>query len=88
MSIISKPRLSDPGQRVKQLAQAYAANRPLVQRGLRVGFILYVLTAAYRTLSARPIPRRRDEGKDAARKDGKSARVTVRFRCIFPDNDL
>jgi len=85
MPIVSKTPLWN--QRVGQFAQAYAANRPLVQRGLRVGFILYVLTAAYRALFARPIPRKR-EGKDAARKEGKSDRVTVRFPYIFPDKWL
>jgi hypothetical protein len=85
MAIIPKPRLFKD-QRVKHLAQVYATNRPLVQRGLTVGFVLYVLTAAYRGLFARQVSRRRDEGKDAARKDGKSARVAVRFSYLLPDD--
>ena len=84
ITAISKLRLSD--RRVKQFAQAYAANRPLIQRGFTAGFILYVLAASYRGLHARPIPKRRGEGKDAARKDGKSARVAVRLSFLFQDD--
>lgn len=64
-------------QQAKHLAQAYAAHRPLIQRGLTVGFVLYVLTAAYRSLAARPTTRRDKEKNAADRKDAKPARVAV-----------
>jgi len=75
--VTSKLRPLD--QRAKQLAQTYAMHRPLVQRGLTVGFVLYVLTAAYRGLAARPTTRRDKEKDSADRKDGKPARVAVRL---------
>lgn len=75
-------------QRAKQLAQAYAAHRPLIQRGLTVGFVVYVLMAAYRSLAARPITRREKEKDVADRKDGKPARVAVRFSRLFLDYSL
>ncbi|KAG2149691.1 ABC transporter transmembrane region 2-domain-containing protein [Suillus cothurnatus] len=73
--VTSKLRPLD--QRAKQLAQMYAMHRPLVQRGLTVGFVLYVLTAAYRGLAARPTTRRDKEKNSADRKDGKPPRVAV-----------
>lgn len=74
---MASSKLRPLDQRAKQLAQAYAAHRPLVQRGLTVGFVVYVLTAAYRSLAARPITRREKEKEVADRKDGKPARVAV-----------
>lgn len=61
--VTSKLRPLD--QRVKQLVQVYAAHRPLVQRGLTVGFVLYVLTASYRGLAAHQTTKKEKE-KDAA----------------------
>lgn len=71
------PKLRPLDQRAKQLAQLYAVHRPLVQRGLTVGFVLYVLATAYRGLAARPTTKRDKEKDLTDRKDGKPARVAV-----------
>ncbi len=63
-------------ERVAQLVNAYAKHRPLVQRALTAGFIVYVITTTYRGLSARPA-----SSKRTGKKEGESAskpRVAVR----------
>lgn len=84
--VTSKLRPLD--QRVKQLVQVYAAHRPLVQRGLTVGFVLYVLTASYRGLAAHQTTKKEKEKDAADRKNGKPARVAVRFSCLDPGHSL
>ena len=41
-------------ERVAQLVAAYAKHRPLVQRGLTAGFVIYVISTTYKSLAARP----------------------------------
>ncbi|KIJ68698.1 hypothetical protein HYDPIDRAFT_179754 [Hydnomerulius pinastri MD-312] len=72
MAILSKLRPSD--KRIAELAHAYATHRPLVQRGLTVSFVLYVLIASYQGVAARPASKKKDKGKDVP---GKPARVAV-----------
>lgn len=59
---------------IANLARVYATHRPLVQRGLTVGFVLYVLLAAYQGVVARPPTK---NNKDVPARDGKPARVAV-----------
>ena len=64
-----------------QLAQftaAYAKHRPLAQRVLNIGFILYIITWSYKGVSGKstsPQTTRKGKGKEKA--DGKQ-RVAVR----------
>ncbi|TFY64759.1 hypothetical protein EVG20_g5840 [Dentipellis fragilis] len=59
----------DPAQ-IARLAATYSNHRPVIQRGLTAGFVLYVLGTTYRGLSARPSkPSSSRKGKGKA--DGK-----------------
>lgn len=70
-------------QHAAQLANLYMYHRPVIQRCLNIGFVLYSLSSTYRSLSARssrPKDKYKDKGK--ARDDGtaltkKSPRVAV-----------
>ncbi|EGN95442.1 hypothetical protein SERLA73DRAFT_76546 [Serpula lacrymans var. lacrymans S7.3] len=83
MAILSKIRPSDA--RLAQFAKTYAQHRPIVQRSLTVGFVLYVLGSTYRGLSARPASKGPSkgkgkgtvQGKDGKVESGKSTRVAV-----------
>ena len=85
MATFSKLRSSDAN--LASFAASYATYRPLIQRGLTVGFVLYVLASTYRSLSARPSNSsntsgdrssgKRGKGKGKKGGDGKSARVAV-----------
>lgn len=68
-------------ERVAQLVSAYAHHRPVIQRALTTGFIVYVVSTTYRGLSARPassasLAKRKGKGKDADGGAGKP-RVAV-----------
>lgn len=62
---------------IADLTRLYATHRPLVQRGLTAGFVVYVLLAAYHGMVARGPPTK--NSKNAPARDGKpaSARVAV-----------
>ncbi|KAF9229610.1 hypothetical protein BS17DRAFT_723587 [Gyrodon lividus] len=75
MAVLFKLRPSD--KRTAEFARLYATHRPLVQRGLTVGFVLYVFIAAYQGVAARPAPKKEGKAKDAPARDGKPARVAV-----------
>ncbi|KAI0724232.1 ABC transporter transmembrane region 2-domain-containing protein [Cerioporus squamosus] len=54
-------------ERIAQLVNAYAQHRPLVQRALTAGFVVYVISTTFRGLSARPAAsslKRKGKGKD------------------------
>lgn len=72
MPVLSK--LLPPGNRIASLSRIYATHRPLVQRGLTAGFVLYVLLTAYQGVVARPTTK---DSKNAPGRDGKPARVAV-----------
>ena len=72
MSVLSKLLPSD--NRIADLSRSYAAHRPLIQRGLTTGFVLYVLLAAYQGVVARPPTK---DSKNVPGRDGKPARVAV-----------
>jgi ATP-binding cassette, subfamily D (ALD), peroxisomal long-chain fatty acid import protein len=80
MAVLStlRPQLIE---HLAQFTKAYAANRPLIQRCLTTGFVLYVLGNTYRGLSARPNgganSKRVGKGK-GKETDGKAPRVAVR----------
>lgn len=69
-------------ERIAQLVTAYAKHRPLVQRGLTLGFVVYVISTTYRSLAARPASassspsKRKGKGKDGDGA-GKPPRVAV-----------
>ncbi|KAF7975760.1 hypothetical protein HWV62_44407 [Athelia sp. TMB] len=78
MAVLSKLRPSEAS--LAKFAATYATHRPLVQRGLTISFIFYVLSSTYRGLSARPAKGKGDaaggkKGKKAG--DGKAPRVAV-----------
>lgn len=72
MAVLSKLLPSD--RRIANLSHIYATHRPLVQRGLTTGFVLYVLLTAYQGVVARPPTK---DSKNAPARDGKPARVAV-----------
>ena len=70
-------------ERIAQLVTTYAKHRPLVQRGLTLGFVIYVISTTYRSLAARPpsasssaSSKRKGKGKDGDAA-GKPPRVAV-----------
>ena len=78
-------RLRPTKDQITKVAETYARHRPLVQRGLTAGFVLYVLTTTYSGVFGRATSantaRRKDKGKG---KEGdvdpkKPPRVAVRF---------
>jgi ATP-binding cassette, subfamily D (ALD), peroxisomal long-chain fatty acid import protein len=77
MAIFSKLRPSDTS--IAQFASIYAAHRPLTQRFLTTGFVLYVLSTTYRGLAARPRKSSSEDRKGKERKhdDAKAPRVAV-----------
>lgn len=79
MSVLSK--LLPSHKRIADLSRVYASHRPLAQRGLTAGFVLYVLLAAYQGVVARP-------HKDVPARDGKPARVAVSLDMQFVIGDL
>jgi ATP-binding cassette, subfamily D (ALD), peroxisomal long-chain fatty acid import protein len=71
-----RPQLEE---HIAQFTKSYSANRPLIQRCLTTGFVLYVLGNTYRGLSARPSdPRSKKDGKGKVKEDdGRPPRVAV-----------
>ncbi|OBZ79919.1 ATP-binding cassette sub-family D member 2 [Grifola frondosa] len=69
-------------EHLARLASIYSSHRPLIQRGLTIGFAVYVLSTTYRGLSARPVSSR-EKGKRKPKTVGgepesqKSPRVAV-----------
>lgn len=49
-----------------KFTKIYLSKRPLVQRGLTVAFVLYVLSTTYRSLTARPAKPSSSKGKEKA----------------------
>ncbi|KAG6371685.1 ABC transporter transmembrane region 2-domain-containing protein [Boletus reticuloceps] len=72
MPVLSKLRPSD--NRIAEISRIYAIHRPLVQRGLTTGFVLYVLLAAYQGVAARPPTK---DSKNAPAGGRKPPRVAV-----------
>jgi ATP-binding cassette subfamily D (ALD) long-chain fatty acid import protein len=74
MPVLSRLLPSASDHRIANFSRIYATHRPLVQRGLTTGFVLYVLLAAYQGVAARPPTK---DSKNALARDGKPARVAV-----------
>jgi ATP-binding cassette subfamily D (ALD) long-chain fatty acid import protein len=72
MAVFSKFRPSDAN--LAYFSATYATHRPLIQRCLTSGFVLYVLSTTYRGLSVRPSKSARKGHKGG---DGKAPRVAV-----------
>lgn len=72
-----------------QFANLYMSHRPIIQRSLNIGMVLYALSATYRGLSARPTPSSKDKGKGKGKAkviEGdvkKRPRVAVCYGCLF-----
>ncbi|EKM60803.1 uncharacterized protein PHACADRAFT_246954 [Phanerochaete carnosa HHB-10118-sp] len=68
-------------QQIAKAAAAYGRHRPLVQKALTAGFVVYVLSATHHSLFSRagpPQPRGKGKGKARAEEDGKKPpRVAV-----------
>lgn len=66
-------------KRIADLARAYATHRPLVQRGLMTGFVLYVFLASYKGIAARPSPKGKDldNATSTSGREKKPPRVAV-----------
>ena len=77
MAIFSKFRLSDAS--LAHFVTTYTTHRPLIQRCLTSGFVIYVLSATYRGLSARPSNpgSRKGRGHKGKGGDSKDPRVAV-----------
>src|SRR5882762_6301762 len=82
MAIFSKLRPSDAS--LAQFAAAYTTHRPLIQRCLTSGFVIYVLSWTYRGLSVRPSSSSGGGGDSGGKNgkgrkggDGKAPRVAV-----------
>lgn len=88
MAVFSKLRPSDAS--LANFTATYATHRPLIQRCLTSGFVLYVLGTTYRGLSARPSKPSTAVGVSNGKKgkakggDGKSPRVAVSSACFHP----
>ncbi|KAG8220058.1 ABC transporter transmembrane region 2-domain-containing protein [Butyriboletus roseoflavus] len=72
-------------RRIADFSRIYASHRPLVQRSLTTGFVLYVLLAAYQGVAARPPTK---NSKNVPVGDGKPARVAVSLSIQFVIGDL
>jgi ATP-binding cassette subfamily D (ALD) long-chain fatty acid import protein len=77
MAIFSRLRPSDAS--LAHFATTYTTHRPLIQRFLTSGFVLYVLGTTYRGLSARPSKPSSgtQDSKKGKGRDGKTPRVAV-----------
>ena len=64
-------------ERVAQLVNAYAKHRPLVQRALTAGFVVYVISTTFRGFSARPASSSKRKGKSKDEESSSKARVAV-----------
>lgn len=80
--------LRSPREIVKQFTRAYASKRPVIQRILTIGFILYTIFSSYQGLSGKatsPQTNKKGKGKDVADQKssstGKHGRVAVRSVC-------
>lgn len=65
-------RLRPTKDQIAQLVGAYATHRPLIQRGLTAGFVLYVLSTTYNGLFGRtgPPASKRDKAKAKTNAEG------------------
>jgi hypothetical protein len=83
MAILSTLRSSNINKQLAKAAQVYVKHRPVVQKTIVTGFVLYVLGTTYRGLSARssspPSAHKKGKGKAGGKSDGKSPRVAVSF---------
>ena len=71
-----------------QLANLYISHRPVIQKSLNVGFVLYVLSTTYRGLSAKPSTSSRDKGKGKAKAKEDESDAKKRPRVAVRDNNF
>ncbi|KAL0581115.1 ATP-binding cassette long-chain fatty acid transporter pxa2 [Marasmius crinis-equi] len=79
MTVLSTLRRQQLKDQIALFTKTYSNHRPLVQRILNIGFVLYVLGTTFQGLSARPAkPSASSRGKKGNEKDsGKAPRVAV-----------
>lgn len=88
MSLTLPNQLRLKQQHIARVAAAYSIHRPIIQRVLTSGFVLYVLSTTYQSLFSRSGPRTPSRGKGT---DGKKpSRVAVRdnscvLRAVYDD---
>ncbi|KAI8995423.1 adrenoleukodystrophy protein [Trametes punicea] len=79
--MVVQSRLAPSKEHIAQLANAYARHRPLVQRGLTVAFVFYVISSTYRGFSSRPAapsaPSSKRKGKGKEGDNASKPRVAV-----------
>ena len=82
-------RLRPSKEQISRLVGAYATHRPVIQRGLTAGFVLYVLSTTYNGLFGRAgsasVASKRGKGKAKAEGAGdakKAPRVAVRYSVV------
>lgn len=82
MSLFLPEQLRLKRQHIARIAAAYSTHRPIIQRTLTTGFVVFVLTNTYQSLFSRPEPRRESRGKGKAGHEvdtKKTQRVAVRL---------
>jgi ATP-binding cassette, subfamily D (ALD), peroxisomal long-chain fatty acid import protein len=83
MAVISTLRSTSLNEQFAKFAKVYTVHRPVVQRILTTGFVLYVLGTTYRGLAARPSispsASRKGKGKETEKEGAKPPRVAVSF---------
>lgn len=83
MPLSLQAKLLPSQQQLADTAAAYSRYRPLVQKTLTAGFVVYVLSTTYQSLFSRSSTsqlRSKNKGKATAEEDGKkSPRVAVRI---------
>lgn len=90
MAAHSTLRSSKLSEHVALLSKTYVKHRPVVQKLLTLGFVVYVLGSTYTSLSGKPSSSKKGKEKakeaaEAAEKDrssGKPPRVAVSSHCI------
>ena len=89
---IALARLRPSNEQIAKITQGYARHRPLIQRGLTAGFVLYVLSTTYNGLFGRArAPSKLSKDKGRAKAEGevdtkKPPRVAVRVHLVSVHN--
>ncbi|KAI0823032.1 adrenoleukodystrophy protein [Trametes gibbosa] len=81
----AQSKLMPTKEQIAQLASAYSRHRPLVQRGLTVSFVFYVVISTYRSFSARPAasPSASSKRKGKGKETENSSKPRVAVDAVF-----
>jgi ATP-binding cassette subfamily D (ALD) long-chain fatty acid import protein len=65
----------------------YATNRPVIQRFLTAGFVIFILTSSYRGISGKTShPSQRQKGKEKEKGKGKEISKPQRVAVCLPSS--